>query len=79
VDGDQAGVLEDLQMLGDGLLGDVDSFGDLTDRAGRGPHEPQDLLAAGFGEGFQDILGADGSSLLRHRGHPRGTLSALVP
>jgi Bacterial low temperature requirement A protein (LtrA) len=24
-------------------------------------------------------LGADGSSLLRHRGHPRGTLSALVP
>jgi hypothetical protein len=47
-------------MLGDGLLGDVDSFGDLADRARRGPHEPQDLLAAGFGEGFQDVLGAHG-------------------
>jgi hypothetical protein len=51
-------------MLGDGLLGDVDALGDLADRARPGPHQPQDLLAAGFGEGPQDVLGAHGPSIL---------------
>jgi len=37
-----AGVLEDLQVLGDGLLGDVDLLGDLADQARRGADQAQD-------------------------------------
>src|SRR5215469_14522683 len=49
----QAGVPEHLQVLGNGLLGDVEPLGDLVDRARPVAHQPQDVAAARLGEGLE--------------------------
>jgi hypothetical protein len=58
VGGYQACLLEDLQVLGDRLLGNVDLLGDLADRARPDADQAQDCLPAGLREGFQDSFGA---------------------
>jgi hypothetical protein len=60
----QAGLLEDLQVLGDRLLGDVDPLGDLADRARRDADQAQDFLPARLCEGFQHSFGAHHARLL---------------
>src|SRR6516165_12733752 len=63
-DRDQAGVLEDLQVLGDGLLGDVEVAGNLVDRARPVADQPQDRAAARLSEGLEgDIAHADKGSI----------------
>src|SRR5262244_957209 len=49
----QAGVPEHLQVLGDGLLGDVELLGDLVDRARPVAYQPQDVTPARLGEGLE--------------------------
>jgi hypothetical protein len=49
--GDEAGVVEHLQMLRDGLLRDVEVFGDLADRARLIPDQAEDRAAPGLGDG----------------------------
>lgn len=50
MDLDETGVVQDAQVVGDGLLGDVEAFGDLVDRARAVADELQDRSPPRLGE-----------------------------
>src|SRR5437879_774763 len=52
--GDQPGLAQDTQVLGDVWPADVEARGDFAGRPLAVPDESQDVLAAGFGDGFEE-------------------------
>src|SRR5262245_54436662 len=53
---DEPGLREHLQMLGDGLLADVEVLADLVYRVRLVAHQPQDRLPAWLGQRAEDGL-----------------------
>lgn len=53
---DEAGALEDFQVLGDGVEGDAKGAGDFGDRGGAGLEADKDFPAGGVGDGAEDAV-----------------------
>src|SRR5262249_51979616 len=56
LDRDEPRLLEDLEVLRDGLLGDIELRRDLVDRARLVPHQAQDVAPARLGQRLQGGL-----------------------
>lgn len=63
MDLDKSGVVQNVQVLGDGLLGHIKALGDLVNRARAIANELEDRSSARLGESRQGCFGIHGPSL----------------